>query len=119
PLTDRSMPRSWRSGSTTYFLVFPRVSGIASSDCCTPWPGAYTERRKKMFSRLWRSKFLTTHARSIGDLVEALSRAADELRRMQRGGVTLDPDGGVADGYAELLTDDPAAAREFGFAGEE
>ena len=72
-----------------------------------------------MYSRLWRSKFLTTHARSIGDLVEAFSRAADELRRMQRAGVTLDPDGGVADGYATLLTDDPAAAREFGFAGEE
>ena len=69
-----------------------------------------------MYTRLWRSKFLTAHARSIGDLIEALSRAADELRRMRRAGVTLDPDGGVADGYAELRTDDPAAAREFGFA---
>ena len=69
-----------------------------------------------MYSRLWRSKFLTTYARSISDLIEALSGAADELRRMRRAGVTLDPDGGVADGYAELLTDDPAAAREFGFA---
>jgi hypothetical protein len=69
-----------------------------------------------MYSRLWRSKSLTAHARSIGDLIEALSRAADELRRMRRAGVTLDPDGGAADGYAELVTDDPAAAREFGFA---
>ena len=81
--------------------------------------GPYAEGRKKMFSRLWRSKFLTTHARSLGDLIEALSEAADELRRMQRAGVTLDPDGGVADGYAELLTDDPVTARVFGFAGEE
>jgi hypothetical protein len=72
-----------------------------------------------MYTRLWRSKSLTARARSIGDLIEALSRAADELRRMQRAGVTLNPDGGVADGYAELLTDDPAAAREFGFAVEE
>jgi len=72
-----------------------------------------------MYTRLWRSKFLTAHVRSIGDLIEALSRAADELRRMQQAGVTLDPDGGVADGYAELVTDDPAAARAFGFALEE
>ena len=69
-----------------------------------------------MFSRLWRNKFLTTRARSIGDLIEALSRATDELRRMRRAGVTLNPAVGVADGYAELVTDDPAAAREFGFA---
>jgi hypothetical protein len=69
-----------------------------------------------MYSRLWRSKLLTARARSIGDLIEALNGAADELRRMLQAGVTLDPDGGVADGYAELLTDDPAAAREFGFA---
>ena len=72
-----------------------------------------------MYSRLWRSKFLTARARSIGDLIEALSGAADELRRMRRAGVTLDLDSGVEDGYAELVTDDPAAAREFGFAVEE
>jgi hypothetical protein len=29
---------------------------------------------------------------------------------MQRAGVTLDPDSGVADGYPELLTDDPVTA---------
>jgi hypothetical protein len=73
----------------------------------------------KMYSRLWRSKFLTAHARSIGDLIEALDGAADELRRMRRAGVTLAPDSGATDGYADLVTDDPAAAREFGFAVEE
>src|SRR5262245_40944173 len=99
-----------QSETTQTRLTRPADSSVAA--------GACTERRTKMYTRLWRSKFLTTRARSIGDLIEALGRAADELRRMQQAGVTLNLESGVADGYAELVTDDLSAAREFGFAVE-
>jgi len=68
---------------------------------------------KKKYVRLWRNKFLTVAAKSIEEMIDILSGAADELREMKRDGVTLDPDGGTGDDYAYLMTTDPDIAKKY------
>ncbi|HEX7478759.1 MAG TPA: nucleotidyl transferase AbiEii/AbiGii toxin family protein [Polyangiales bacterium] len=68
---------------------------------------------KKTYVYLWRNKFLTIDAKSIDDMIESLSGAADELRKMKADGVTLGPDGGTGDDYAHLTTTDPDVAKKY------
>lgn len=68
---------------------------------------------KKRYARLWRNKFLTVEAKTIDDMIDTLSTAADELRRMKADGVTLDPESGTGDDYAHLTTTDPAVAKKY------
>src|SRR5215218_1915614 len=69
----------------------------------------------RLYEYVWRNKWLTAKAESIGDMIGSLQAAADELREMKSRGVTLDQGGGVGDDYATLITDDPSVAEEFGF----
>jgi len=71
------------------------------------------------YEQLWRNKWLTAGAASIGEMADLLQAAAEELRAMASRGVRLDGGGGQADDHARLVTDDPAVAREFGFDEEE
>jgi hypothetical protein len=64
---------------------------------------------------LWRNKWLTAHARSIDDMITALQKAVDTLKLMRWMGVSLRDDGGAADDYATLITNDPSVAQELGF----
>ena len=66
------------------------------------------------FELLWRNKFLTLHATTIEDMIEALSTAIATLTAMKDDGVTLDPNGGAADDYARLVTTDAAVAATHG-----
>src|SRR5215469_4036506 len=68
-----------------------------------------------MYESTWRNKWLTADASTIEDMINALQGATDYLRAMKARGVTLDPDSGVGDDYALLVTDDPAVADEFDF----
>jgi hypothetical protein len=68
---------------------------------------------KKKYVRLWRNEFLTIDAKSIDDMIEIFSGAADELRRMKADGVTLDPAGGTGDDYAHLTTTDVDVAKKY------
>jgi len=61
----------------------------------------------------WRNKFLTTDATSIEEMAQRLEGGAQELRRMAKAGIVLDPDGGTMDDYAQLVTSDPKAAKRF------
>src|SRR5262249_12095426 len=70
------------------------------------------------YEQLWRNKWLTARAASIGEMADLLQAAAEELRAMAARGVRLDG-GHQADDHARLVTDDPAVAREFGFDEEE
>ena len=63
---------------------------------------------------VWRNKWLTADAKSIDDMIDALSGAAEYLRQMKADGVTLDPEGGTGDDYAYLVTSDPAIAKKYG-----
>jgi hypothetical protein len=72
-------------------------------------------RGRPLFELTWRNKYLTVRAASLDEMARLLEEAAAELRRMQGAGVLLASDGGVADDYARLVTDDLAVAREFGF----
>ena len=69
------------------------------------------------YEQLWRNKWLTAGAASIEEMADLLQAAAEELRAMAARGVRLD--GGQADDFARLVTDDPAVAREYGFDEEE
>jgi hypothetical protein len=75
------------------------------------WDELHAVQRK--YVRLWRNKFLTLDAKSIDDMIETLSGAADELRQMKADGVTLDPEGGTGDDYAQLTTTDPDVAKKY------
>lgn len=69
--------------------------------------------KPKRYLMTWRNKWLTATAKSIDDMIAALEETAEQLRAMKADGVTLDPDGGTGDDYAQLLTTDPAVARKY------
>ena len=68
---------------------------------------------KKRYLTLWRNKFLTIEATSLGEMISMLEDAVATLKAMQTDGVTLDPQGGTADYYAYLVTTDPAVAKKY------
>lgn len=68
-----------------------------------------------MYEMTWRNKFLTVDANNIDEMVDTLQSAADSLRAMANDGVKLDPEGGTADDYALLITEDAAVAEKYGF----
>ena len=73
---------------------------------------------RRRFLMYWRNKWLTSQARTIDDMIESLRGAADELERMRADGVSLDPNGGTTDDYAQLVTSDPEIAKKYGFEDE-
>ncbi|MEO6787829.1 MAG: hypothetical protein ABI318_17030, partial [Chthoniobacteraceae bacterium] len=75
------------------------------------WKAA--QRPATRFLRLWRNKFLTVEAKSLGEMVAGLSEAAATLSAMMEDGVTLETPGGTSDDYAYLVTTDPAIARKY------
>jgi hypothetical protein len=68
--------------------------------------------QERYYSMTWRNKFLTTEAKTIGEMAEILEGAAEQLREMERAGVTLGD--GAVDDYAQLETTDPEVAKKFG-----
>jgi hypothetical protein len=73
------------------------------------WSGT----RGKRYMMVWRNKFLTTEARSLGDMIATLRDAVQHLEAMLADGVELEPDGGTGDDYARLVTTDPAVAKKY------
>ena len=69
---------------------------------------------KKRYITVWRNKFLTSGAKSVGGMAKALREAADEMDEMAADGVRLLRDGGTEDDYARLVTFDPAVAKKYG-----
>ena len=68
----------------------------------------------RLYETIWRNKWLTAEATSLGEMVHMLEAAAGELREMAAAGVELDTQG-MGDDYAFLYTSDPAVAARFGF----
>lgn len=66
---------------------------------------------------IWRNKFLTTDAESIEDMIAGLEAAVQQLREMEEAGVWLE--GGAADDYAYLVTENEDVAEEYGFEEED
>ncbi len=73
---------------------------------------------RKRYVQLWRNKFLTLDAKSLDEMATTLRAAAEELEAMRKDGIVLDPDGGTADDYAQLITTDPKIAEKYGFIDE-
>lgn len=70
-------------------------------------------RTAKRYMVLWRNKFLTLEATTLGDMIAGLGAALATLEAMAADGVTLDPQGGTGDDYARLVTTDPDVARKY------
>jgi hypothetical protein len=62
----------------------------------------------------WRCKWLADGAETIDDMIRMLQEAADTLRKMRDAGITLEPDGCARDDYADLVTENPDVAKQFG-----
>lgn len=62
---------------------------------------------------LWRNKWLTCDCKTLPEMVETLRAAASQLEEYHNGGVVLDPDSGIGDDYASLITTDSAIAEKF------
>jgi hypothetical protein len=68
---------------------------------------------RKRFVTLWRNQWLTADAKSIGDMIAALRRAADQLEGMRQDGIVLEDEGSVGDDHAHLVTTDPEVAKKY------
>lgn len=69
--------------------------------------------KPQRYVKLWRNKWLTANAQSIDDMTKALAQAAADLEAMRADGVVLDPESGIADDDADLVTTDPEIARKY------
>ncbi len=67
----------------------------------------------KRYVALWRNKWITAHAQSVEEMAAALRMAANHLEAMLKDGVTLEPNGGIEDDYARLITLDPEVAKKY------
>ena len=70
------------------------------------------------FIRIWRSKFLTTNAKTLEDMANLLENAVKELDDMQETG-EIKLEGEPGDDYFLLTTTNPDVARDFGFTEDE
>jgi hypothetical protein len=68
----------------------------------------------KRFILIWRNKWLTADAKTIGEMASKLNEAADQLVEMANAGVVLESSTDGNDDYALLSTTDPAVAKKFG-----
>src|SRR5579883_916779 len=75
------------------------------------------EGKMSEYRYTWRNKWLTSDAQSIDDMIAGLRRAANELGKMKRAGVMLDPNSDIESDYADLVTNDQEVAERFGFDG--
>jgi hypothetical protein len=91
---------------------------------------AVWDRRRKRFLRRedlggarlvlhWFHENLTPEAKTMGDMIDALQKALDELRRMHELGVVLSEESDMEEGHAVLVTTEPSVANEFDFELEE
>jgi len=102
-------PEAWRPVSEGTTRVRPAGSAGSSKE------GRMSAKR---YETIWRNKWLTAQATSLGEMASMLEAAAGELREMAAAGVELDTQG-MGDDYAFLYTSDPAVADRFGFHEEE
>ena len=100
-ITVLKLPRSF--GDQIHAYVRPKYEEL--------WDALRASEKKYML--LWRNKFLTLEAKSLDEMVDSLQAAAEQLRNMRADGVVLEPDGGTADDYARLVTNDPDVARKY------
>jgi hypothetical protein len=59
------------------------------------------------------SKFLMMDASDLGEMAVMFEAEAADLRQMEKAGVVLDCE--IENGYATLVTENQAVAKEFGF----
>jgi len=69
--------------------------------------------KQKEYEYLWRNKWLTSHAKSLDDMIKGLTDAVKTLKEMKADGFVLEDNGGTEDDYAHLVTLDPAIAKKY------
>jgi hypothetical protein len=71
--------------------------------------------KTKVYSALWRNKWITSEAKTIDDFIETYQDLAAMFSEWKEKGIVLNPESGISDDYAEFTTEDPKVADEFGF----
>jgi hypothetical protein len=67
------------------------------------------------YAMTWRNKWITAGATSIDNFIETLERITEMFRKWKAFGIELNDTGGVADDYAEFITEDMDTAIKAGF----
>ena len=70
-------------------------------------------KKKKIYTMLWRNKYLCTEATSFDEFIGCLENAVRCLKDMKEAGVKIDL-GGVEDDYVDFYTHDAELAEKFG-----
>jgi len=70
--------------------------------------------KEKSYELLWRNKYLSTHAESFEDIINALEAAVDQLKEMKATNL-IEYTEGADDDYARFITTDKATAEKYGF----
>ncbi len=61
---------------------------------------------KTRYVSVWRNKWITSQAGSIDDFIKTFEGLAQMFKEWKEMGITLNPDSGIGDDYAEFYTDD-------------
>lgn len=86
---------------------------------CYRYKHKHLEKNMNRYETLWRNKWVTAEATTIGEMIAMLEGAAQTLREMEADGIMLDPDGGTGDDYATLYTDNEEVAKKHGLEKED
>ena len=70
------------------------------------------------YIQTFRNKWITSNAKTIDDMIAVYEGLAAHFKEMRDAGIALDPDSGVSDDYATLVTEDPAVATKYGLEDE-
>lgn len=70
--------------------------------------------KEKSYELLWRNKYLSTHAESFDDIINALEGAVNQLKEMKATGL-IEYTEGADDDYAMFITTDTEIAEKYGF----
>lgn len=93
-------------------LLWPQTASPIRSEL----PGTHVMSTSKIYLGIVRGKFIFDGAKSIDDMVDSLVEEINNLRKMKTAGIRLKEE--VDQDHANLITDDPEVAREFGFKAE-
>ena len=91
----------------------PKRQAESTTTTVPPSSPPAATKRKRIYETTWRNKWLTAHAESLDEMIQALRDAATRLEQMRNDGVEADF-GSAPDDYISLSTTNAALAQKYG-----